>query len=110
LRHNLSGSELSVTAESDRVSLYTKYFLDGLQLGLNLPSTELQYADDLALLAGNALVNLWKLTSDESYLLNTAALLEFALTKSKQSFQARLILIRVYRLLGERLIKPFQPR
>lgn len=100
LRYNLTTSELTLEAESSRVSLYTKYFLDGLQLGLNLPPSELQPADDLALLAGNALVNLWKLTSDESYLHNAATLLEFALTKSQQSFQARLILIRIYRLLG----------
>lgn len=101
LRYNLTPSELTLEAESARVLLYTKHFLDGLQLGLNLPPSELQPADDLALLAGNALVNLWKLTSDESYLHNGAALLEFALTKSQQSFQARLILIRIYRLLGK---------
>ena len=86
--------------ESARVSLYIQQYLDGLKLGTNLPSTELQIADDLAILSGNVFVNLWKLTSDEQYLLKAVTLLEFALTRSKQSFQTRLILIRLYRLLG----------
>ncbi|KAF9464770.1 N-acetyltransferase B complex non catalytic subunit-domain-containing protein [Collybia nuda] len=100
LRHGLSQSELTVEAESARALLYTKYFMDGLQLGVALPSSELQPADDFALLAGNAWVSLWNSTSDESYLHKAVALLEFALTRSPQSFQARMILIRIYRLLG----------
>ncbi|KAG6874208.1 hypothetical protein C0995_003754 [Termitomyces sp. Mi166 len=100
LRYNLTQSELSVEAETARVTLYIEQYLEGLKLGLNLPSTELQYADDLALLAANTFVTLWGLTSDEKYLLNAVTLLEFALTKSQQSFQARLTLIRLYRLLG----------
>ncbi|KAG6837306.1 hypothetical protein H0H93_011908 [Arthromyces matolae] len=99
-RYNLTPQEMSRELETARVVLYTERYIEGLKLGSNLPSTELQYADDLALLAANTLVNLWKLTSEEQYLLNAITLLEFALTKSKQSFQARLILIRLYRLLG----------
>ncbi|KAF5381081.1 hypothetical protein D9615_004014 [Tricholomella constricta] len=100
LRHNLTQSDLTVEAETARVTLYLQQYLEGLKLGTHLPSTELQYADDLALLTANVLVNLWRLTSDEQYVLNAVTLLEFALTKSKQSFQSRLILIRLYRLLG----------
>ena len=100
LRHNLSQSELTVEAETARLILYIQQYLNGLKLGVDLPPTELQYADDLALLASNVFVNLWRLTSEDGYLLNAAVLLEFALTKSNQSFQARLILIRIYRLLG----------
>ncbi|RDB21137.1 N-alpha-acetyltransferase 25, NatB auxiliary subunit [Hypsizygus marmoreus] len=100
LRYNLSSSELTVEAEIARVALYIQQYLEGLKLGAHLPSTELQIADDLALLAGSVLVNLWKLTSEEQYLLNAVTLLEFAITKSKQSFQTRLLLIRIYRLLG----------
>ncbi|KAF8077880.1 actin cytoskeleton organization protein [Lyophyllum atratum] len=100
LRHNLTQSDLTVEAETTRVTLYIEQYLEGLSLGADLPPTELQHADDLALLAGNVFVNIWRLTSDEKYLLNAVTLLEFALTKSRQSFQARLILIRLYRLLG----------
>ncbi|KAG6898362.1 hypothetical protein C0992_009037 [Termitomyces sp. T32_za158] len=100
LRYNLTQSELSIEAETSRATLYIEQYLEGLKLGSNLPTTELQYADDLALLATNTLVTLWRLTSNEEYLFNAVTLLEFALTKSKQSFQARLALIRLYRLLG----------
>ena len=80
---------------------YTKSYLEGLQFGRDLPTTELQYADDLAILAAHAYISLWTLTANEDYLLNCAILLEYASTKSKQSFQIRIILIRVYRLLGQ---------
>ena len=87
--------------EIRRVEEYTKYYFEGLPLGVGLPSTELQPADDFLLLAGNAYINLWKETGDESHLHNAVYMLEFGLTKSKPSFQVRLILIRIYRLLGE---------
>lgn len=101
LRQNLSSDDLTIGAETDRATLYTQQYLEGLKLGAALPPTELQPADDLALLAGNVFVSLWKISSDEKYLYNAVALLEFALTKSKQSFHTRLMLIRIYRLLGE---------
>lgn len=101
LRYNLRTPDLTIKAESDRVALYTQQYLEGLKLGENLPSTELQVADDLVILTGNVLVNIWRLTSDEKYLLQAVTLLEFALVRSKQSFQIRLILIRLYRLLGK---------
>ncbi|KAJ7235444.1 actin cytoskeleton organization protein [Mycena haematopus] len=100
LRQSLSLDELNVGAETDRASLYIRQYLEGLKLGASLPPTELQPADDLALLAGNVFVSLWKMSNDEKYLYNAVALLEFALTKSKQSFHTRLMLIRIYRLLG----------
>ena len=93
-------SDITVDTELERVAAYTKAYFEGLPLGVGLPLTELQHADDLVLLAGNTYVNLWKLTGDDCHLLNAIYLLEFALTKSKQSFLTRLILIRIYRLLG----------
>jgi N-terminal acetyltransferase B complex non-catalytic subunit len=65
-----------------------------------MPSTELQPADDLAILAGQAFVNVWKLTYDETHLYNAVSVLEFGLTKSKHSYQMRLMLVRIYTLLG----------
>ncbi|KAJ6596969.1 actin cytoskeleton organization protein [Mycena vulgaris] len=100
LRQNLALDDLNISAESDRATLYTQQYLEGLKLGASLPMTELQPADDLAILAGNVFVHLWKMSNDEKFLHNAVALLEFALTKSKQSFQTRLMLIRIYRLLG----------
>jgi len=86
--------------ESARAAFYVKEYLHGLQLGAGLPDTELQPADDLAILAGNVLVNLWHLTNDQVYLYNAATVLEFASTKSKHSFRIRLLLVQIYRLLG----------
>lgn len=101
LRFNLLETDITVDLESARVDKYLKYYFEALPLGAHLPSTELQPADDLALLAGNALVNLWTLTNRDAHLLNAVYLLEFGLTKSKQSFLMRLILIRIYRILGK---------
>jgi N-terminal acetyltransferase B complex non-catalytic subunit len=83
-----------------RAAKYLELYFDGLRLGENLPSTELQPADDLAILAGQVFVCLWKLSGSESHLYSAVAVLEFALTKSQNSFQLRLLLIRIYRLLG----------
>lgn len=80
--------------------LYLQHYLQALPLGKHLPSTELQPADDLAILAANAFINLGYLTSDEEYLLQACVILEFALVRSQQSFQSRLLLVRLYRLLG----------
>ena len=101
LRFSLVESDITPELESARVEKYLKYYFEALSLGTNLPSTELQPADDLALLAGNALVNLWTLTRADAHLLNAAYLLEFGLIKSKQSFLMRLMLIRIYRILGK---------
>lgn len=100
LRHSLTSSEITADTESARVALYAKKYMEALPLGSDLPTTELQPADDLVLLAGNTFISLWKLTEDDNNLFKAASLLEFALTKSKQSFLVRLMLIRVYRLLG----------
>jgi N-terminal acetyltransferase B complex non-catalytic subunit len=91
---------MTVKDEETRAILYTGQYLRGLPLGSSLPATELQPADDLAILSGNVFVNLWKMTDDEKYLRQAAAVLEYALTKSRQAFQMRLMLIRIYRLIG----------
>ncbi|KIM49319.1 hypothetical protein M413DRAFT_438506 [Hebeloma cylindrosporum] len=100
LRYTLVESDITVDTELERAAAYVKAYFQALPLGVGLPSTELQHADDFALLAGNAYVNIWKLTGNDCHLLNAIYLLEFAVTKSKQSFLTRLILIRIYRLLG----------
>lgn len=104
MRHRLTESEVTVELELERVANYTKYYFEALPLGNDLPSTELQPADDLALLAGNAYISLWKLTNDEAHLFNAVHLLEYTVTKSKHCFLARLILIRIYRILGKDLV------
>ncbi|KAJ2932908.1 hypothetical protein H1R20_g4212, partial [Candolleomyces eurysporus] len=100
LRYGLAPSEVTVETETELLRTYIQHYHEALPLGASLPATELQPADDFALLAGNTFVNLWQLSKDYSHLYSAASFLEFALNKSKQSFLTRLILIRVYRLVG----------
>lgn len=100
LRHNLTAEQLTPQLESSRAMRYLGDYRDGLKLGEGLPSTELQPADDLAILTAQVFVNIWSSTEDEMHLYNAASLLEFGLTKSKHSFQMRLLLVRIYILLG----------
>jgi N-terminal acetyltransferase B complex non-catalytic subunit len=100
LRYNFSEQDLTAELETSRASLYIQQYLEALKFGNDLPVTELQPADDLAVLAAHAFINLWKQTEDETQLFNGAAILEFASTKSTHSFQMRVMLIRIYRLLG----------
>jgi N-terminal acetyltransferase B complex non-catalytic subunit len=86
--------------ESTRAAKYFEEYIAGLELGAALPTTELQPADDLIILTGISNVCSWQLTQDEVHLYNAASLLEFATTKSSHSFRMRLLLIRIYRLLG----------
>lgn len=83
---------------------YVAAYYDGLKLGKDLADTELQPADDLAVLAGQTFVSLWKLVDGpdgRKYLDNAVTLLEFALSKSKESYQIKLLLIRIYHIMGK---------
>ena len=77
-----------------------EFYFKGLKLGASLPDTELQPVDDLALLTAQTYVNLWTITDDTAYLCKAVVVLEFGLTKSKQSYLMRILLIRLYQLLG----------
>jgi N-terminal acetyltransferase B complex non-catalytic subunit len=70
------------------------------RIGKDLPETDLQLADDFALLAAEALIRAWKLTNDTAELLQAATVLNFATMKSQYKNQLRLSLVRVLRLLG----------
>ncbi|OBZ75813.1 N-alpha-acetyltransferase 25, NatB auxiliary subunit [Grifola frondosa] len=100
LRYNLTEAELTPERELARAVQYVRSYLEGLRFGEGFAVHELQPADDLAILAGQAFVNLWKMTGKEAYLYNAAAVLEYASTRSKRSYQIRLHLVRIYRLLG----------
>ncbi len=69
-------------------------------IGKGLPKTELQPADDLATLSASTYINLYHLTLNPSYLLTATLLLEYAISSSPNAFQHRLLLVRLYRLLG----------
>ena len=86
--------------ETARAEEYFRQYLAALPFGTELPETELQPADDLVILAVQAYVTLWKLTGSEDHLFAASSILEYALTKSKQSYRIRITLLRIYHLLG----------
>lgn len=99
-RYMLVDSEITVESETARGLKYLEEYLEGLALGGDLPVTELQPADDLVLLAANALVMVWALNRSEEALSQAAIVLEYGLTRSRMSFQMRIMLVRIYRILG----------
>lgn len=100
LRYNLSKAQVTAEAEAAFAFKCLQAYLNALEFGKGLPDTELQPADDLAILAGQIYIGLWHITREEADLYKAASVLEYACNRSKQSFQVRLLLIRIYRLLG----------
>lgn len=73
--------------------------------GKDLEATDLQPADDLALLAAQCYVSAWELSQyDGQYLELAIGLLEFALRKSRYRYQMRILLISLYRVAGAPLM------
>ncbi|TFY83713.1 hypothetical protein EWM64_g296 [Hericium alpestre] len=100
LRYNLQPLELTVELEQARAIQLTQEYLEALQLGKDLPKTELQPADDLIILASQVFVNLYALSGDEAHLHNAFVILEFGAKRSPQSYQIHIQLILIYRHLG----------
>ncbi|PWN50628.1 hypothetical protein IE53DRAFT_86224 [Violaceomyces palustris] len=92
----------SVTGELSFSKAVLKAYVEGLPIGRKLPDTEMQPADDLALLSAQALVSAFRLDSGQgwNHLLAAAGVLEFALKKSKKGYALRLLLVKIYLLLG----------
>ncbi|KAG8909044.1 hypothetical protein FRC01_007189, partial [Tulasnella sp. 417] len=99
-----STSGRSEANEQTDVATYLKAYFEGLPVGKrpwkDLPETELQPADDLAVLAANALVSAWVMTRKETYLHQALVVLEYASSQSKQNYQFRVLAVRIYRLLA----------
>ncbi|GAA5896282.1 hypothetical protein JCM8208_001834 [Rhodotorula glutinis] len=95
----LSG-EATVEGEKAAADEFVRRYFEAMPLGKDLPSTELQPADDFALLAGQALVNAFHLSHDRSYLERAIVLAEHALQYSKFKYQLRLLAINLLRLVG----------
>ncbi|GBE82163.1 hypothetical protein SCP_0405430 [Sparassis crispa] len=99
-RYNLCGAQLTPELEAARAQQYLHVYLDALKFGKDFPDTERQPADDIAVLASHVYVDLWKSTSQVAFLYQAAAVLEYAIGRSKDSYPLRLSLVRIYRLLG----------
>ncbi|KAI0065400.1 TPR-like protein [Artomyces pyxidatus] len=99
-RYNLQPSQYTVELEVPRALHLKQEYLEALSLGKDLPKTELQPADDLAILAAQVYVGLYSLSGDKDHLQHAIVFLEYASKKSPQSYLIHLHLIRIYRLLG----------
>ncbi|KAG8881321.1 hypothetical protein FRB97_009663 [Tulasnella sp. 331] len=78
---------------------FLKVYFECLPVGKSCDK-DIQPADDLALLAVNALVSAWVLSQKEAYLHQALVILEYASSRSKYNYQFRVLAIRLYRLLG----------
>ncbi|KAI0273734.1 N-acetyltransferase B complex non catalytic subunit-domain-containing protein [Gloeopeniophorella convolvens] len=100
LRYNLSAAQLTVEQEGARAANILREYFEALPLGKDLPKSELQPADDLAVFAAQVYVNMFTLDNDTAHLHNAVVTLECASKYSPQSYLIHLELVRIYRLLG----------
>ena len=72
-------------------------------LGENLRPTEPQFADPYVLLTAHTLYDIWVETGDQHHMWRALMILEKSLVKSPANFQAKLLLIKLYCIMGEPL-------
>lgn len=75
-------------------------YQDALPLGEGLEKTEMQYGDEFVILASHILLDLYTEHQESAFLIQAIALLEIALVKSIHNFQIKLILVRMYTMIG----------
>ncbi|QRV85892.1 phagocyte signaling-impaired protein [Ceratobasidium sp. AG-Ba] len=86
--------------EAALARMYLKSYFEAGSLCENFPPTEQQPRDDFAILAASALVSAYTGSGKASYLNEAVVILEFAHSKSPYNYRFRVLLIRLYRLLG----------
>ena len=115
-RLSSSSDATTVDSELQFAKRCLTLYLEALPLGEELVSTELQPADDLALLAASTLLNAYHIQCQgqapsaetpalaqekfASLLLDALVVLEQGASKSRWAYPFRLLLVRLYRLLG----------
>jgi N-terminal acetyltransferase B complex non-catalytic subunit len=77
-----------------------KEYQDALPLGKDLEKTEMQYGDEFIILASHILLDLYREHKQVTILIQAISLLEAALIKSIHNFQIKLILVRMYTMIG----------
>ena len=71
--------------------------------GKSLEKTERQYGDDYVVLAAHALLKKYREKQDVAFILHAIVLLETALAKSIYNFQFKIMLIRLYLIIGKQV-------
>ncbi|ORY96032.1 N-acetyltransferase B complex non catalytic subunit-domain-containing protein [Lobosporangium transversale] len=93
-------TQLNSSEATALVNKFWKLYEDSLPFGKDLEETERQYGDDYVIMAAHLLIDLHRDTKSYFPLLNATFMLEHALNKSKHNYQIKLVLIRIYELLG----------
>lgn len=75
-------------------------YQDALPLGKELEKTELQYGDEFVILASHILLDLYRQHEQSSVIIEAISLLEIALAKSIYNFRIKLMLVRLYLMIG----------
>ncbi|KTW30124.1 hypothetical protein T552_00602 [Pneumocystis carinii B80] len=77
-----------------------KEYGNSLFLDDNLNITDKQYGDDFLILSVHVLINAFFIGNDQSYLIQAILFLELGLLHSKYNFQFKLLLVRLYCMIG----------
>ncbi|KAI8642749.1 N-acetyltransferase B complex non catalytic subunit-domain-containing protein [Parasitella parasitica] len=91
----------------DTISELWNEYQETLPLGEGLETTEMQYGDEFVILASHILLDLYHQEHQASFLIQAICLLETALVKSIHNFQIKLVLIRMYAMIGV-YTRPFE--
>ncbi|KAK3804416.1 hypothetical protein RRG08_006716 [Elysia crispata] len=95
-KHRLFTLEETLALSHDLLLLYR----EGLNLGKELLSTDLQYSDNYLLLATHLLLDAWEKTGDDIHLWQAIVYLELGIRESTSNFQFKLLLVRLYCFKG----------
>lgn len=98
--HSRSNINESLAIVND---LWTEY-QNALPLGEGLEKTEMQYGDEFVILASHILLDLYNEHGQVAFLIQSISLLEMALVKSIHNFQIKLILVRMYTMIGKLIL------
>jgi len=83
------------------VKKLVKLYEETLPFGTKLEDTERQFGDDYLVIAAAILIDNYKSANKICYLYEAIAILERGLEKSKFNFQFKIILMRLYSILGD---------
>lgn len=89
----------------DVVNELWQQYQDALPLGEGLEKTELQYGDEFVLVASHILLDLYREHKQHTFAIQAICLLESALAKSVYNFRIKLMLVRLYILLGKSILR-----
>ncbi|XP_060069470.1 N-alpha-acetyltransferase 25, NatB auxiliary subunit-like [Ylistrum balloti] len=92
--------KLSTTERLVLVKEYIQRYHHGLSYGKDLLSTDLQYSDNYLLIAVLLLLDIWRESKNDSLVWQAIVQLEKGISNSRSNFHMKLILMRLYCIMG----------